>query len=227
MNVRSRVKRMSLTTFFDSISIESIDQEGRAMARTRAKPLSELVGLFKALADPTRLRMVGLIVAQERCGQELASLLRISPATVSHHLRLLRDADLLQEARHPPYTFYRLDLAKLQKALRQLSDRRRVRAFADDSGLPDEKRKVLQSFFDGPRLLRIPAQRRKREVILEEILRRLPRRREYREKELSRWIGAIHPDFCTLRREFVAGRYMSRERGVYSLTDKGRQVLAR
>ena len=79
------------------------------MARTRSKPLSELVGLFKALADPTRLRMVGFMVAQERCGQELASLLRISPATVSHHLRLLRDADLLQEARHSPYTFYRLE----------------------------------------------------------------------------------------------------------------------
>jgi biotin operon repressor len=194
--------------------------------RTRPKPLGELVGLFKALADPTRLRMVGLMVAQDRCGQELANLLRVSPPTISHHLQLLREAGLLQESRQSPYTFYRLDLAKLQKALRQVSDRKGVLAFARDTGLPEEKRKVLRSFFDGPRLLTIPAQRRKREIVLEEILRRLPRRRSYLEKELSRWIGAIHPDFCTLRREFIMGKYMSRARGRYQLTEKGRSVLA-
>jgi biotin operon repressor len=185
----------------------------------------ELLRLFKALADPVRLRMVGLLVERGRCGQELASLLGISAPTVSHHLRVLREAGLLREVRENPYRFYELDQSSLRSALREMSDRKRIRRFAEGAGLEPAKRKVLRTFFDGPRLVAIPAQRRKKEIVFEEILRRLPRRKVYSERELSRFIEAIHPDFCTIRRELIMGRYMERERGSYRLTEKGRAVL--
>ncbi|MNC94920.1 hypothetical protein D3C83_119050 [compost metagenome] len=84
---------------------------------------------------------------------------------------------------------------------------------------------MLRSFFDGPRLRALPVQRRKKDLVLEEVLRRLPRRREYREPELNRFIEVFHPDFCTIRREWIMGGYMEREAGVYRLAERGRAVV--
>jgi hypothetical protein len=188
--------------------------------------LGELVGVFKALADPTRLRLAALIVDRARCGQDLASELGISAPTASHHLRVLRDAGLVREARHTPYTFFELDLGALQRAVKAVSDRRSVRVIAAEAHpLPEAERKVLRTFFDGPRLISIPAQRKKKEIVFEEILRRIPRRKEYGEQELSRYIEAIHPDFCTIRRELIMGRYMTRADGRYQWTDRGRAAV--
>ena len=187
----------------------------------------QLVQLFKALADPNRLRIVGLLVERKRCGQELASALRISPATISHHLRVLREAGLLRESRQRPYTFYKLDLKVLHKAMTTVTDRKAVQQFAAEGSLSEEERKVLGTFFEGSTLRAIPVQRKKKEIVFEEILRRLPRRKTYTERELSRFIETIHPDYATIRREFIMGMYMEREGGggLYRLADRGRAVL--
>ncbi|HXV64838.1 MAG TPA: metalloregulator ArsR/SmtB family transcription factor [Vicinamibacteria bacterium] len=188
--------------------------------------IESAVILLKALADATRLRMVGLMVDRGRSGQELASILGVSPPTISHHLQVLRKAGLLKEERDSPYTFYTVELSTLQRGIRQVTDKKRVRRFAERVGLPEDKRRVLGNFFHGSRLLQIPAQRRKQEIVLEEILRRLPRRNVYEERQLSRWLEAIHEDYASLRRGFIDGRYMERSRGQYTLTDRGRAALA-
>jgi biotin operon repressor len=192
-----------------------------------ADAMPALVRLFKGLADPTRLRMLGAMVDRARCGQDLAAEVGVSPATVSHHLRVLSEAGLLRETRQPPYTFYQLDLEQLQAAVKTVSSPKRVRELATAAPVDEETRDVLRAFFDGPRLLALPAQRRKKDIVLEEVLRRLPRRREYREPELNRFIEAVHPDFCTIRREWIMGSYMEREAGVYRLAPRGRAVLDR
>lgn len=184
-----------------------------------------LVRLFKGLADPTRLRMIAAMVDRERCGQDLAAEVGVSPATVSHHLRVLSDAGLLRETKQPPYVFYQLDLEQLQNAVKAVSSPKRVRELATAAPVNDETRDVLRAFFDGPRLISLPAQRRKKEIVLEELLRRLPRRREYREPELNKFIEAVHPDFCTIRREWIMGGYMERHAGVYRLAQRGRDVI--
>lgn len=189
--------------------------------------VDEMVALFKALADPTRLRLAALIVDRARCGQDLASELGISTGTVSHHLRVLRDAGLVRESRQPPFSFFELDLGALQQALKAVSSKKVVREFADDDPRSSEERKVLRTFFDGPRLVAMPTPRKKKQMILEEILRRIPRRKEYEERELSRYIETIFEDYCTVRREWIMGRYMVRENGTYRLTDLGREVVSR
>jgi DNA-binding transcriptional ArsR family regulator len=187
--------------------------------------IEELSGVFKALADPTRLRLAALIVDQGRCGRDLAAALGVSTPTVSHHLRVLRDAGLVREVRQTPYTFFELDLAALQRAVKAVADKKRARDVAVGAGLPDDQRRVLRNFFDGPRLLAIPAARKKKEIVFEEILRRLPRRKEYGEQELSRFIETMHSDFCTIRREFIMGGYMVRDAGRYRLTERGRAAI--
>jgi len=192
-----------------------------------AMAVEELVALFKALADPTRLRLAALIVDRSRCGQDLASELGISTGTVSHHLRVLRDAGLVRESRQPPFSFFELDLAALQNALKAVSNKKAVREIAGDEQRTSEEKKVIRTFFDGPRLVAMPAPRKKKQMVLEEILRRIPRRKEYEERELSRYIETIFDDYCTVRREWIMGRYMVRENGTYRLTDLGRDVIAR
>ncbi len=100
----------------------------------------------------------------------------------------------------------------------------KVQEFAAGPDVDREKRKVLNAFFEGPKLQAIPAQRRKKEIVFEEILRRLPDRSSFQEAALNQHLKKIHPDFCTIRREFVMGRYMEREDGVYRWTEKGRSV---
>jgi biotin operon repressor len=188
-------------------------------------PNERLVEIFKCLADPTRLRIIGLIVEEPRCGQELASELRLAPATVSHHLRRLQQAGLLRERRDGVYVLYELDHEALRDAVQTVASREKVIELAAPPGLAKEKRKVLETFFDGDRLLRIPAQRRKKEIVFEEILRRLPRRDVYTERELSRMLERFHDDFCTIRREFIMGRYMERDRQRYRLAARGHSVV--
>jgi biotin operon repressor len=188
-------------------------------------PIDEILAFFKALADPTRLRIVGLVAEERRCNQELAAELGLSPATVTHHLRLLKDVGLLQETVERPYVYFELDRGRLQGTLRSAFKRERVQEFAQGPDLPAERRRVLNAFFDGPKLTAIPAQRRKKEIVFEEILRRLPGQEEFTERELSLCLKKIHSDFCTIRREFIMGRYMERKKGIYRLTERGRSVV--
>src|SRR5678815_2387464 len=88
---------------------------------TAEEPMPALVRLFKGLADPTRLRMIAAMVDRPRCGQDLAAEVGVSPATVSHHLRVLTEAGLLRETRQAPYVFYQLDLEQLQDAVKAVS----------------------------------------------------------------------------------------------------------
>jgi hypothetical protein len=186
---------------------------------------ADTLQVFRALADSTRLRLLAAIVDRPRCGQDLAAELDISAPTVSHHLKVLARAQLLSETRQTPYVFYQLDLVALQRAVKAVSTPQRVRDLAGPSSLDAETRDVLRNFFDGPRLRSIPAQRRKKEIVFEELLRRLPRRREYAEAELNRFLEVHHPDFCTIRRELIMGRYMRRDAGVYRLAERGQAVV--
>lgn len=190
-----------------------------------ADPMPAIVRVFKGLADPTRLRLLAAMVDRPRCGQDLATEVGVSAATVSHHLRVLAEAGLVVETRQPPYAFFQLDLEGLQAAVKSVSTPKRVRELATAAPVDDDRRDVLRAFFDGPRLRSLPAQRRKKDIVLEELLRRLPRRREYPEPELNRFIEAVHPDFCTIRREWIMGGFMVRADGVYRLADRGREAL--
>ena len=185
-------------------------------------PVPEMVAFFKALADPARLRIVGLLAEESRCGRELASELELSPATVTHHLRGLKKVGLVLEDRQPPYTYFRLDLKRMQTVLRSALKKDQVRELAAQPNGSAKERKVLATFFEGDTIKAIPAQRRKKEIVFEELLRRLPEDRPYTERELSAWIHGFHSDFCTIRREFIMGGYMERSKGIYELTSRGR-----
>jgi DNA-binding transcriptional ArsR family regulator len=80
------------------------------MARTRKTQLIDPdVRLFAALADPTRLAIVReLVGAPEVCACDFTSCCDVRQPTVSHHLKVLREAGLIESERRGSWIYYRL-----------------------------------------------------------------------------------------------------------------------
>jgi ArsR family transcriptional regulator, lead/cadmium/zinc/bismuth-responsive transcriptional repressor len=69
----------------------------------------ELADTFKALADPTRLRMLSVLSGRELCVGELAAVLEMSISAVSHQLRSLRLLRVVKSRREGRHIYYSLD----------------------------------------------------------------------------------------------------------------------
>lgn len=69
--------------------------------------VDDLQKIFKTLSDPTRLRILRLIEAEELMVQELMAVLGMAQSRVSRHLAILREASLLHDRRDGTYVFYR------------------------------------------------------------------------------------------------------------------------
>ena len=77
----------------------------------------ELAARFKALADPTRVAIVNRLAAcDECCVCDLNDVFDLSQPTISHHLKVLRDAGLVESSRRGTWAYYRL----LPDAVREL-----------------------------------------------------------------------------------------------------------
>jgi ArsR family transcriptional regulator, arsenate/arsenite/antimonite-responsive transcriptional repressor len=68
-----------------------------------------LAARFKALADPTRVAIVNRLAgADEVCVCDLNAAFELSQPTISHHLRILREAGLVDATRRGTWAYYRL-----------------------------------------------------------------------------------------------------------------------
>ena len=176
-----------------------------------ATRLTELSTLFKALSDPARLRILGLLADRAHAGHELAEQLDLTPPTISHHMRRLVAAQLVDVTPDAQSRIYSLRV----NAIREMS-----RAVEDDSTPTNsnlEDNAVIRAFFDGPRLRQIPASRKKRVVVLRRLLERFEQNRSYPEQEVNDMLREAHEDVATLRRELVDYGFMVRDRGIYRL----------
>ncbi|HUU38714.1 MAG TPA: metalloregulator ArsR/SmtB family transcription factor [Candidatus Desulfaltia sp.] len=61
---------------------------------------------FKALADPTRLRIAAILLRSEVCVCELTAILGMEQSRISHQLRILRDADIVEDRRERRWIVY-------------------------------------------------------------------------------------------------------------------------
>jgi ArsR family transcriptional regulator len=77
-----------------------------------------LAQVFKALADPVRLRLVSMIGAHaggEVCVCELTTPFDLTQPTISHHLKVLREAGIITSERRGTWVYYRLVPAALEQ----------------------------------------------------------------------------------------------------------------
>lgn len=99
--------------------------------------MSDPIAFARALADPTRWRIVHLVFGRALCVCELADVLKLPQSTLSSHLRVIQGADLLDCERREKWLYYRVK-ADHQPILRAMfrhfaSSRETVPALARDA----------------------------------------------------------------------------------------------
>jgi hypothetical protein len=181
-----------------------------------ADQAEHLVAFFQALADVTRLKVVGLLAQRERSVEELVAALDVRQPTVSHHLSKLRALGLVKFRKEGQTHFYSLDEEFVHGLAKTVLSVEGLASLAPSEAGPTWERKVLQAFF-GPdgRLKEIPAQRKKRDVVLRRLVEEFERGRTYPEAEVNEILRRFHEDVATLRREFIMTKLMQRENGLY------------
>jgi hypothetical protein len=180
--------------------------------------IATLLRGLKTLADLSRLRILGAVATQERTVEELADLLELKAPTVSHHLARLRDLGLIQTRADGVTRWNRLDQAGIERLAKLLAAPEVVAVAAADVEGVSWERKVLRDYLDTsdpPRLREIPAQRKKRQVILRWLADQFAWDRDYSEKEVNDLLKLRHHDIATLRRELIGERLMARDAGRY------------
>jgi DNA-binding transcriptional ArsR family regulator len=176
----------------------------------------QLVNFFQALADVTRLKLVGMLAQGERSVDELAGALEVRQPTVSHHLAKLRTTGIVRLRKEGQTHYYALDEDALHRLAREFLSADNLARLAPAEGGDAWEQKVWHNFRtpDG-RLKEIPAQRKKRDVILRRLVADFEPDRKYPEAEVNEVLRRYHEDVATLRREFIMTGLMDRAEGQY------------
>ncbi|WP_138275824.1 ArsR/SmtB family transcription factor [Rhodoluna limnophila] len=107
---------MKLLTLAE-VDVESCAPDG--LAAPIARPEAEqLAGLLKAIADPTRLQLISFIntsSGDESCACNLTAPLGLSQPTLSHHLKVLTDAGLIEREKRGTQAWYRVNQVRWQQ----------------------------------------------------------------------------------------------------------------
>jgi DNA-binding transcriptional ArsR family regulator len=72
----------------------------------RREDMDQYVSFFKALSDPTRLRIMVLLAEKRLCVCQIEDAMNLSQAKVSRHLNVLRNARLVEAKREGPWVYY-------------------------------------------------------------------------------------------------------------------------
>lgn len=173
-----------------------------------------LVAFFKALADPNRLKIVGLLARQSYTVEQLAALLEIGSPTVSHHLRKLAKVGLVEAKAEGYYSVYSLRPEVLQEQAKTLLGEDGFGTFADEVDLSAFDRKVLGTFTDETGVITaFPVQQKKYLVLLRHVLDVFEPGVRYPEREVNERLAQFNADTARLRRSLVEHVLMAREGG--------------
>jgi hypothetical protein len=186
--------------------------------------LDKIITYHKALSDATRIRMLILLRDGELNGQVLAEKLGVTPATITHHAAKLREASLIHERRDKNTIYFALNEYFIRSNASATADLIFKNQKGESASMQTEdsrqnlKQSIIRNFFtqDG-KLKHIPSQLKKKLIVLGHLIDQLEKGRTYTEKELNEWIKQYHPDFATIRREFIMHQFMFRENEIYEM----------
>ena len=167
---------------------------------------------FKALADATRLKIIGLLALQPQTLPSLAEGLHAQPGQISHHLERLIDISLVKTDGEN----YCLDEKELETMARQVLSGQRERLTPQDFDGEAYEQKVLSDFSlpDG-RFKSLPSQQKKFLVLLRYAVQAFETGKQYPEKEVNQILTHYYEDTASLRRGMIDYGLMERQKGIY------------
>jgi DNA-binding transcriptional ArsR family regulator len=167
--------------------------------------------ILRALADPDRLAVAGLLARGSRTVGELTNELGLTDQRIRRHLNRLAGAGLASVG--PDRRTWSLKVESLREAAQEAGPSR-------DPGLAlgaptVEEEKVLRQYFRGGRLTEIPAKRSKRMAVLDRLALEFDIGVRYREREVNETLRRFNDDYATVRRHLVDEGFLSRDKGEY------------
>ena len=176
-----------------------------------ASPIGTSEEVLRALADPTRLSVAGILAREPCTAAAVAKELGLRTDAVQRHLTRLARVGIV--AVQADRRTYRLQVEALRAAAATAGPER-------DPGLAlgaadDEEDSVLRQYFRGGRLVEVPVKRAKRLVILQRLALEFEVGVHYPERQVNETLKRFHPDVAALRRYLVDEGFMSRDRGEY------------
>ena len=168
--------------------------------------MGEAATLLGLLADEDRLRVIAALALGATTVAEVREVSRLDARVVGRAMARLEDAGVVVAVSDGSWA---LDLARLQEAAR-------VPAPVEEyEGADAETAKVLRSFLRDGRVVRMPAQRSKRRVLLDHVVQVFEPGERYAERDVDAMLRAFSDDYVTIRRYLVDEDLLSRENGVY------------
>jgi DNA-binding transcriptional ArsR family regulator len=195
--------------------------DGREELRLDAVSIAAL----RALVDPGRLRLVGLLAIRPMTREALGVAVHQAPTALIKPLEQLIGAELVEARPGKGGALFALRADRIGQLARLLATLDRG---ADDAaaelaalaGVSTDDARVLRHYLEDGRLTTIPAQASKRLVVLRWLRDQVfAEDRDYPEKEVNQRIALIHPDPAALRRYLVDERLVTRANGVYRRLD--------
>ena len=174
----------------------------------------DLVEFFKALGEPNRLRIVGLLAQRAYTVEQLGETLGIAVSTVSHHLTRLARSGLVASRTESYYNLYELKTNVLSDMAKRLLAQAEPTRPTSEQVLDDFDRKVMATFTtpDG-RIKSFPMQEKKIRVLVRHVLPAFTHGVRYPEKRVNEILLKFSDDSARLRRWLVEFGFMAREGG--------------
>ncbi|HNB35931.1 MAG TPA: DUF2087 domain-containing protein [Anaerolineales bacterium] len=169
--------------------------------------MNEMLDFVKAMSDPERLRIIGLLSQGGATREEIAARLNLSPKDSLTHLGMLEFVGAISQTDG----VYSLNDDRLAVMAREkLSEQRQ--AYIPDEALDEKSKKVLKAHLnpDGS-IKQVPLQPAKLKVILDYLIQFFEFDKDYTEKEVNTIIRRFNEDTAGLRRDMIEARMMARE----------------
>ena len=209
------------------------------MVQIDVKELDRIMQFLKVLADKSRFRLLALLSEREYTVKELAEILELKEPTVSWHLTMLRNNNMVEMRQEGTSHHYRLAQEGVHALLKEL----KTKAGAEEAQETEDEyeKHILNTFFQRAsieqvklqegtfevvhhRLKEIPTQRKKQVIVLRRLAQEFESGRHYTEKEVNAILKGFHPDFATLRRYLVDNKLMTRANSIYWRSEEALKV---
>ncbi len=181
--------------------------------------IAKSIKIMKALSDPSRLMIMNSLMDRSQYVEELSERFNLAASTVSFHLKKLDEANLVNKEKDQYYVMFHANHSIFNLTLDELTRFNNIEKFIQEERVEKYRKKVLKTFFKNNELIQMPAQRKKRLIVLNELAKQFRPGKTYAEQEVNDRILKFFDDYCLIRREMIIFGIMTRKNHNYRLSE--------